>query len=174
MTFSDAIAALRQGQAYVNLHSTASPDGEIRGQVGPVSLVAQLNGLQEAPPVATAATGTMSLTLSDDQASISFSLNVTGLANITAAHIHAAPPGIDGPIIFPLATGPYSTPLTGTLTAAQFTPPITGFATFAEAVDGMIAGLTYANVHTTTYPDGEIRGQIRGEQAPVPPTKPGR
>jgi CHRD domain len=31
---------------------------------------------------------------------------------------------------------------------------------FDELVDAIRAGATYANVHTTLYPGGEIRGQI--------------
>lgn len=33
-TFADAIAAIRGGNAYVNVHTTANPGGEIRGQIG--------------------------------------------------------------------------------------------------------------------------------------------
>jgi hypothetical protein len=32
---------------------------------------------------------------------------------------------------------------------------------FGEAVRAMRAGATYANVHSTRWPMGEIRGQIR-------------
>ena len=34
---------------------------------------------------------------------------------------------------------------------------------FAEAVRAIRAGVTYANVHTTVRPGGEIRGQIRNK-----------
>jgi len=33
---------------------------------------------------------------------------------------------------------------------------------FAEVLKAMREGVTYANVHSTLYPGGEIRGQIRG------------
>jgi hypothetical protein len=33
---------------------------------------------------------------------------------------------------------------------------------FAELVRALRAGAAYANVHTTTFPGGEIRGQISG------------
>ena len=31
---------------------------------------------------------------------------------------------------------------------------------FAELVRAMLADVAYANVHSTTYPGGEIRGQL--------------
>jgi hypothetical protein len=36
---------------------------------------------------------------------------------------------------------------------------------FAELVRALRAGAAYANVHTTTFPAGEIRGQIEGHDA---------
>jgi hypothetical protein len=173
-TFADALNAIQQGRTYVNLHTTAFPEGEIRGQVGPVTMLAQLDGQQEVPPVVTTATGSMSLTLNNDQSAMTFSLDATGLSNLTEAHIHAGAVGVDGPIIFPLAAGAFTFPLTGTLTEADLTPQ-PGVTTFPEAVDAVLSGLTYANIHTALYPDGEIRGQIlpflptNPPPAPVPP-----
>jgi len=160
-TFDDAITAIQNGKTYVNVHTTRFPDGEIRGQVGPANLAASLTGGQEVPPVATLATGTMTLALNDDQTSIRIVLNETGIVNVTAAHIHVAPPGIDGPIIFPIAQNFYQVPLDKTLTSFDFTPaPNAGVSTFEEAVDAILSGNTYVNVHTVANPDGEIRGQI--------------
>lgn len=160
-TFADAVDAMLNGETYVNVHTTANPGGELRGQVGPVTLRAALNGAQEVPPAATGATGTMTLSLSNDQTVFSFSLSVSGLGNITAAHIHAGAPGVNGPILFTLATGPYSSPLTGSPNAGNLTPqPSVGIVTFEQAVDAMISGQTYVNVHTTAFADGEIRGQL--------------
>jgi CHRD domain len=69
--------------------------------------------------------------------------------------------------------------ITGTITVADvspdtmITPPATQFATqgarnqglntgeFAELVRAIRAGATYANVHSTTWPSGEIRDQVR-------------
>ena len=33
-TFAQAVAAIRAGTTYFNLHTTANPGGEIRGQIG--------------------------------------------------------------------------------------------------------------------------------------------
>jgi hypothetical protein len=176
-TFSQAVSAIQEGRTYVNLHTTAFQDGEIRGQVGPVSLTAQLDGFQEVPAVLTAATGSMTLLLNNDQSAATLTLDFTGLSNVNAAHIHVAPVGVDGPIIFPLATASFASPLSATVTGTDLTPqPAGNVSTFAEAVDAMITGLTYVNVHTTANPDGEIRGQIQSATVvvPPPPTKPTR
>ena len=176
-TFSQAITAIQEGQTYVNLHTATFPDGEIRGQVGPVQVVAQLNGLQEVPPVVTTATGSMTLLTSSDQSSMTFTLAFSNLDNITGGHLHVGEVGLDGPILFPFADAAFASPLSVTLTAADLTPqPAGGVTSFAEVVDAMISGRMYANIHTTMNPDGEIRGQLLGSPitVPPPPTKTSR
>ena len=50
---------------------------------------------------------------------------------------------------------------TVTLTAADFRPdPADGINTFQDAVDAMLSGNTYFNIHTVRFPMGEIRGQL--------------
>ncbi|RPH38024.1 MAG: CHRD domain-containing protein [Planctomycetota bacterium] len=176
-SFSQAISAIQEGRTYVNLHTAEFEDGEIRGQVGPVTLTAELNGLQEVPPVLTAGTGSLTVFMNNDQSAMTFTLDFSNLNNINGAHIHVGPVGADGPIIFPIADASFASPLTGTLNEAGLTPqPAGNVSTFADAVDAMITGTTYANVHTTVNPDGEIRGQIQGSfvTIPPPPTKTSR
>jgi hypothetical protein len=53
--------------------------------------------------------------------------------------------------------------VSGTITPASVVGPAAqGIATgeFGELVRALRAGAAYANVHTTTFPAGEIRGQI--------------
>ena len=60
--------------------------------------------------------------------------------------------------------------MTGTIAAADVIGPAAqGIAPgeFRELVRAMRAGATYANVHSTTFPAGEIRGQIVRAGAPV-------
>jgi len=133
-----------------------------------LNFTAGLDGAQEVPPVTTTATGTATFVVNDAQTEIAYSLSVTGIdsSTITAAHIHFGAPGVDGPILFPLASGPFTSPLAGTLTAADFTPQAgVGINTFADALAAMVAGNTYVNVHTTANVDGEIRGQIIAQVA---------
>jgi hypothetical protein len=173
-TFAEAVNAMRQGLTYVNVHSVAHPDGEIRGQLGPATLAASLDGAHETPPTGSGATGALSLTLNEDQTQLMFILSVTGMENITAAHIHVAPPGVPGPIVFPLSAESFTSPLTGTLTSLNFTPqPGAGVSTLEEAVDAILSGNSFVNVHSVLHPSGEIRGQIVPLAAlPAPPSVP--
>jgi plastocyanin len=64
-----------------------------------------------------------------------------------AAHIHAALPGRSGRILIPLC-GPCSPGTSGTTTVP------------ATAMQALLSGATYVNVHTKKNPQGEIRGQL--------------
>lgn len=160
-TFGDAVNALMAGKTYANVHTTTNPDGEIRGQLGPVDFSAAMDGASEVPPVATAGTGTVTLHLDESQSSLHFTLTVSNLTSTpTMAHIHVGAPGVSGPIILNYATSPYGGSISGTLTAADLLPaPAQGINTFEDAVNALITGRTYSNVHTTLNPGGEIRGQ---------------
>src|SRR5512140_1640095 len=62
---------------------------------------ATLTGAQETPPNASPATGTGVFYLNDPGDSLHFSVHWSGLTGtFTATHIHHAPPGVPGPIIF--------------------------------------------------------------------------
>lgn len=121
------------------------------------NLVADLDGLQETPPVATPGFGHVDLTLDDVTGQVTLtSGSYAGLIDtVTASHIHGlAPVGTPAGVIFGLTnTGGTAGTLSGggILTAAQIT--------------GMLNGETYVNVHTNFRPGGEIRGQILPEPA---------
>jgi hypothetical protein len=161
-TYQDFLAALRAGNTYVNVHTATFPDGEIRGQVrAPVTLAAMLSGGQEVPPVVTAASGRGQVVINADRDRLRFALAVTDLPadQITQAHIHVAPAGMNGGVAFFLADDGFSSPLLGTLAPEDFLSPPEA-PTFAEFVAALLGGGTYMNVHSMTQPDGEIRGQL--------------
>ncbi len=165
-TFAEAVAAIRSGGTYVNIHTTANPNGEIRGQVGATEVHTDLNGANEAPPVDTEATGRASIGFTDSN--ITVTLRTEGLVDVILAHIHLAPVGVSGPVIFPLystAAGAFTSPYTKTVTAADLLPG-PGAETFAEALAAVQAGGTYINVHTMANQNGEIRGQIPNSGPP--------
>ena len=140
---------------------------------------ANLTGAQEVPPVTTAATGTVNLTISSDRARITYRVATVGpfTSNVRFAHIHVQQSGVNGPVVVffcttqtPPAGVPTPQPcptagatITGVLTAADFIPSTAasalGVNSFADLVTALLAGNTYSNMHTDNNPGGEIRGQ---------------
>lgn len=143
------LADIVNGRAYVNIHNTNHPGGEIRGQIVPLQIGVTLNGASEVPPVTTAATGTGRLTLIGSQ--LFYDLSYAGLTGAaTAAHIHgSADPTQPAAVLVPLNTP------TGTAGTISGTVPLT-----PTELSYLLAGLAYINIHTTTNAAGEIRGQI--------------
>lgn len=125
-------------------------------QSGPPTVSTTLSGANEVPtPVVSPGSGTASVTVGD--ASIDFTLGITGLLNITSTHLHLGASGANGPILFTLAGA--NVALTGgTLTAADLNP--SAGVTFADAVNAILGGNTYVQVHTANVPAGELRGQL--------------
>ncbi len=117
------------------------------------------------PNGASTATGTGIATFVDNGAQIEYSLSVTGLTGVTASHIHLGAAGVNGGIIFNLFT-PNGT--TGAVNGVIATGIITNANNPAVSLDSLRAlfnnGNSYVNVHTTQFPPGAIRDQIR----PVP------
>jgi len=110
-----------------------------------------LSGAQEVPPVVTAGSGTVSVTLDDVTGAVSVSGQFSGLSsNATLAHIHGpAPAGGNAGVVLTLTeTGGTSGSVTG---SGVLTPP---------QVADLLNGLNYVNIHTATNGGGEIRGQI--------------
>ena len=101
---------------------------------------------------ASTATGSATVILNPNTGAVSVQGSFTGLSSSAiSAHIHGpAPAGMNAnPIVVLSATSATAGAVSGngTLTAQQVTD--------------MKAGLTYINVHSTNYHDGEIRGQIQ-------------
>jgi hypothetical protein len=143
------LAQLRAGELYFNVHSVIFPDGEMRGQIAREVGRALLTGLEEVPPTLSTATGTGSLVIDPTTRAATGSITLKGIT-ATQAHIHVGASGVNGPVIVPLAnTAPdvWSVPENTTLTAEQF-------AAFKR-------NDLYYNAHSTQFPNGEIRGQIR-------------
>ena len=125
---------------------------------------AKLDGQQEVPIAQTNANGTAQLS-APHLSAITYSLNVSGLDRVTAAHIHNGHPGENGPILATLfeadqPTGPIDGILAeGNITDANLEGPMQNKTT-VELASAMLKGQTYVNVHTQQNPNGEIRGQI--------------
>jgi outer membrane autotransporter protein len=113
-----------------------------------------LNGAQENPPTGVPYTGTGFLILNDAETSavVSVTHNVP-TAIITDGHIHRAPAGVNGPVIFPF-------PRVNGLAGISPVGPLTWAIPSAEVVN-LKAERLYFNIHTQQNPGGSIRGQIR-------------
>ena len=130
-------------------------------RLGTGELSAILTGAKEVPPVTTSAGGMATVIINDALTEIGFSLAVQDILNMAAAHIHVGARGVNGPVIFNLSLMDFASPLTGTLTAADLqVQAAQGVNTFADAVNVILSGNAYVNVHTTLNPGGEIRGQL--------------
>jgi hypothetical protein len=145
----------------------------------PLEFVATLSGANEVPPANSPGTGQTKVFL--DLAAHTLQVNVifSGLtAGTTASHIHCcAPPGVNAIVAttvptfpgFPLGvtSGSYSSPLFDLTLPGFYNPAFLGAnggtAAGAEAAleTGIQTGNSYLNVHTTAFPGGEIRGQLR-------------
>ena len=170
-TFAQAVAAIKAGNTYFNLHTAANGGGEIRGQIVAKGNAhfASLAGFQEVPSVATSATGNGWVLVSTDGSTITYYVKYSGLSGAAAAaHIHTGAVGVAGGVILPLVVS--ASPMVGTLTTANFTAS-GAITTFAEAVAAIQAGNTYFNIHTAAHPGGELRGQI-GVTVAAPATTP--
>ncbi|HZV53833.1 MAG TPA: CHRD domain-containing protein [Rhodocyclaceae bacterium] len=119
----------------------------------------KLAGDQEVPPVATAASGSGTLTINSDM-TVAGSVTTTGVAG-TMAHIHLGKAGANGPVAVPLTKSgdnTWAVPAGAKLTEAQY--------------QAYRAGETYVNVHSAEHKGGEIRGQLNPPMA-APMSRPG-
>jgi len=144
-----------------------------------------LNGEQEVPSVETSGTGQASFQMQDN--SMSYQINVQNTDKVTGIHIHKGESGQNGDVIVTLyspdtklkdrdqslfdklsskldvstsnvqRSSQYS--YSGNFHTSDLQGPLEG-KTLNELTSLMAQGQTYLNVHTESYPDGEIRGQI--------------
>jgi glucose/arabinose dehydrogenase len=114
----------------------------------PQLFVADLDASQETPPNSSTAVGTATLLLNPDETTALVSLRFRGLSSTeTAAHVHGPAPAGQ------TASPAFNLPASGNFTDFQITLT-------PQQVSDLKAGLYYANVHSTNFPGGEIRGQF--------------
>ncbi|MBI3990149.1 MAG: CHRD domain-containing protein [candidate division NC10 bacterium] len=134
-------------------------------------LQATLQGFEEVPAVSTTGSGEFLGIINASETLIGYQLSYTDLeGTVTAAHIHLGQPGVDGGIIAFLCGGgdkpacpPSPEVVRGRIDAADIIGPTDqgiDAVELAEVLNAIRSFVTYANVHTDKFPDGEIRGQI--------------
>jgi hypothetical protein len=121
-------------------------------------LYVSLTGLQEIPgPGDPDGNGTVELRVSPGSGSVCWNLYARAIDPATAAHVHRGGAGVAGPPVVTLTT-----------------PDANGRSQGCAAIDQELARHMvlaaqdfYVNVHTAAYPQGAIRGQLRGGAEPT-------
>ena len=144
-----------------------------------------LSGYDEVPSVSTGANGEFNARISNDESKIDWDLSYSDLEGaVQQAHIHFGNAGVNGGITVFLCTNLGNGPagiqpcpaapatISGTILAADVSPNIPATAAartqglntgeLGELISAMRNGSTYVNVHSTTWPGGELRSQIDG------------
>lgn len=129
-----------------------------------------LTGGTEVPPVSTLATGNATVVLNAAQTELSISVQFQNLTSAyTASHIHGpAPAGTNAGVKW----GFVGTTAGWVFGAGNLSGTITNFLVTgitATDVTNLNAGNFYVNIHSTTFPGGELRAQLGS--APVPALK---
>jgi len=130
------------------------------------TLTANLNGGEETPILNTGAVGTAEVIVDAANQEVTVTLRVFNVPTpTTAGHIHIGSAGIAGPVVinFPAAlagrTGDFA--MTFRAGPGQFVArPAIGINTMEDAIQAIVNGNSYVNVHTQQFPAGEIRGQL--------------
>jgi hypothetical protein len=144
-----------------------------------------LVGYEEVPSVSTSASAEFHARISNDETQIQYVLSYSALEGaVQQAHIHFGQKGVNGGITVFLCTNQGNGPagiqacpaapatITGTILAADVSPNIPatlgartqglGTGELAELINAIRSGATYVNVHSSTWPGGEVRSQIDG------------
>jgi hypothetical protein len=142
-----------------------------------------LTGYQEVPAISTDGNGSFKAKIDRGGDEIEYRLRYADLeGDVLQAHIHIGQRAVNGQIVAflcsNLGNGPAGTPpcppapatVVGTIEPADVVnttnpPPATAgqgieAGAFDELVDAIRAGATYANVHSSKWPGGEIRAQL--------------
>lgn len=167
---TDQVGLLVSRSIYANIHTQEFGGGEIRGQVLPLAqhyFTTSLTGKTEVGPVMTDAQGGLAFEFRNGTLTATGSFS--GLeSNYAASHIHAAPAGENGGVIYPLMPEQDETDVSiWTYSAANNTFNLSD----TEIGQLVTAGL-YVNVHSVDNPAGEIRGQILLAPNVAPETAP--
>ena len=149
------VGYLKASQLYVNIHSTMYMAGEVRGQLVPATVLrtGTLQGSQETPPVASSGTGRAVVVVFPNNTQAAVSVTWSGMTTGThLGHIHGpAAAGTPAGVLFNL-----DPPLGAT--SGSVVHKIWDMTTPHSTA--LLGNLTYANIHSTMFMSGELRGQL--------------
>jgi hypothetical protein len=130
-----------------------------------VTLTAFLEGANETPaPVLTGAFATAVVTVDMGAQSVSWDIQVFNMPSGTNnAHFHVGGRGLGGPTVIniPFPAGVSNDyRLTGTATQASTLRPDQGIRSWEDALQSIVGGQMYLNIHSAVNGGGEVRGQL--------------
>lgn len=132
-----------------------------------VTLTTTMNGGEETPVLNTGMVGTAEVNVDVTNREVVVSLRIFNTPTpTTAGHIHIGPAGIAGPVVlnFPAGlvgrTGDFA--MSFRLGERDFVArPAIGINAIDDAIQAIVNGNSYINIHTMQNPGGEIRGQLK-------------
>lgn len=128
---------------------------------GKSNLTGTLAGSNEVPAISSPGTGTVTVQVSSDKSTLTYSISVSGTqGQPAAAYFYYGNAGQQGTQVQPPLVQASVSTYYGSLTAANFTP-VTGLASFADLVSAVQNGQIYVNILTNAYPQGEVRAQLQ-------------
>ena len=140
---------------------------QIQAQEGNI-IITFLSGKDEVPPNDSNATAWAKFQSVNNGSQLTYSVSISGLKKITAAHLHQGIEGQNGDIVAVLSNGKsaeeggnVTISLNGNITKDDLQGPLKD-KEVSELVSLMRNASVYVNVHTDEYKDGVIRGQIAG------------
>ena len=179
MSIADLTDLMNNDGAYLNLHTTANPPGEVRGQIVGIDdnnivdefFLAIASGGQSRPdPVMTDATCIGSFRAKGEN--LKYKVKCFNIEGITQVHLHLGTAQSGGPFVafaFPIGepTGPVNGVIrrdngdksSGNLRPEDLVNDFEG-APIASLIERMRTDGVYLNVHTDGNPGGEVRGHI--------------
>lgn len=140
--------------ALTTLAGVTSADHEGR------EFLVELTPEEEVMEVDSEATGEAHFKVSEDGESLDFSLQAD-LDQAMAGHLHSGPKGEDGPVELFLFENDDPVDYDGEIATGTLTEDdLVGDLSWEEFSMALVAGEVYVNLHTETFPEGEIRGQL--------------
>ncbi|MET0772668.1 MAG: CHRD domain-containing protein [Candidatus Limnocylindrales bacterium] len=129
---------------------------------GKDGLRARLTGAQEIQAADMDGRGTARFKIHQADSELCFRIFFSRIATPTAAHIHAGLKGANGPVVVPLfAAATADDAFLDRLERGKASGCVRVDPTLLQAIKDD-PGAYYTNVHNARYPDGAIRGQLRG------------
>jgi hypothetical protein len=162
-------ASFLAGALLIVVAATAAVTHDNNGKSGK----ARLDSFQEVPTLATTGRGSFRIRVRSD--GLHYKLSYSDVeSNVAVAHIHLGRTATNGGVIAFLCGGgdkPACPAREGTVEGVIDAADIVGPASqgipagdLSDAVRSLRKGAVYANVHTATFPGGEIRGQVNANK----------